>query len=242
MGFNRASQPTVTPPFEMRSANFRLPILLLLLIAAIVVVPVRLRAEIPPQKAVWEPEIRAFEQRDVVHPPPQNAVLFIGSSSFRKWTALAEDFQGIQVINRGFGGSELDDSTSFADRIIFPYHPRIIVLYAGDNDLAAGKSPTVVVAEYTNFVSVVDARLPHTRIVFVSIKPCLARWKLKDKIIETNRRIAAIHADNLAFVDVYSQMLGPDGKPRKDLLLSDGLHPDEQCYRLWASLIRPYLN
>lgn len=220
--------------------TFRITILLF--IAAVIAVPVRLHAEIPPQKAVWEREIRAFEKEDRIQPPPQNAVLFIGSSSFRKWTAMAEDFPGVQVINRGFGGSELDDSTSFAGRIIFPYHPRIIVLYAGDNDLAAGKSPAAVVAEYTNFVSVVHARLPQTRIVFVSIKPSLARWKLKKEIIETNRRIAAIHADNLAFVDVYSQMLGPDGKPRKDLLLSDGLHPDERCYRLWASLIRPYLK
>ena len=154
---------------------------------------------------------------------------------------MAEDFPGIQVINRGFGGSELDDSTAYADRILFPYHPRIVVLYAGDNDLAAGKSPGTVVAEYTDFVSVVHARLPQTRIVFVSIKPSLARWNLREEIVETNRRIAAIHSDNLAFVDIYSHMLGPDGRPRKELLLSDGLHPSEQCYRLWASLIRPYL-
>lgn len=211
------------------------------IVAALVSGVTRTYADIPPQKAVWEPEIRAFEARDKLHPPPQNAVLFIGSSSFRKWSAMAKDFPGIQLINRGFGGSEIDDSTAYADRILFPYHPRIVVLYAGDNDLAAGKSPDTVVAEYTNFVSIVHARLPQTRIVFVSIKPSLARWNLKDEIIETNRRIAAIHGDHLAFVDVYSHMLTPDGKPRKDLLLSDGLHPSEQCYRLWAFLIHPYL-
>ncbi|HUA66203.1 MAG TPA: SGNH/GDSL hydrolase family protein [Alphaproteobacteria bacterium] len=211
-----------------------------LLLGVVSSVP-RLVAGLPPQKAIWKPEIRAFETRDKLHPPPQNAVLFIGSSSFRKWSAMAEDFPGIQVINRGFGGSELDDSTAYADRILFPYHPRVVVLYAGDNDLAAGKSPGTVVAEYTDFVSVVHARLPQTRIVFVSIKPSLARWNLREEIVETNRRIAAIHSDNLAFVDIYSHMLGPDGRPRKELLLSDGLHPSEQCYRLWASLIRPYL-
>jgi lysophospholipase L1-like esterase len=216
--------------------------ILFLFIAVTVLVPARGLAQIPAQKVIWEPEIRAFEARDRIHPPSQNAVLFIGSSSFRKWTAMAEDFPGIQIINRGFGGSQLDDSTSFAERIIFPYHPRIIVLYAGDNDLAFGKSPDTVVAEYTNFVSVVHERLPQTRIIFVSIKPSIARWNLKDKIIETNHRIAEIHADNLAFVDIYPNMLGPDGKPRKDLLLADGLHPSEKCYRLWASLIRPYLN
>jgi len=227
---------------EIHRALARGVFIILFLLAVAVFVPASLRAQIPPQKAVWEPEIRAFENHDNIHQPPQNAVLFIGSSSFRKWTALAQDFPGIQVINRGFGGSEIDDSTAYSDRIIFPYHPRVIVLYAGDNDLAAGKSPDVVVAEYTNFVGVVHARLPQTRIVFVSIKPCTARWKFKNEVIETNRRIAAIHADNLAFVDVYSHMLGPDGKPRSDLLLSDGLHPNEQCYQLWAPLIRPYLR
>lgn len=227
-----------SPMQRNRSIVFKL----FLLIAVTVLVPARGLAQIPAQKAIWEPEIKAFEARDRIHPPPQNAVLFIGSSSFRKWTAMAEDFPGIQVINRGFGGSQLDDSTSFAERIIFPYHPRIIVLYAGDNDLAAGKSPDAVVAEYTNFAGVVHERLPQTRIIFVSIKPSIARWNLKDKIIETNRRIAEIHADNLAFVDIYPHMLGPDAKPRKDLLLSDGLHPDEKCYRLWAALIRPDLK
>ncbi len=226
-------------------ANIRRPrviVIFFFLVAVIVSAVPQAYADLPSQKAIWEPEIRAFEARDKIHPPPQNAVLFIGSSSFRKWSAIAQDFLGIQIINRGFGGSEIDDSTAFADRILFPYHPRIVVLYAGDNDLAAGKSPDAVVAEYTNFVGVVHARLPQTRIIFVSIKPSLARWNLKDEIIETNRRIAAIHGDHLDFVDVYSHMLDPDGKPRKDFLLSDGLHPSEPCYRLWAALIRPYLR
>ncbi|HEY1787084.1 MAG TPA: GDSL-type esterase/lipase family protein [Verrucomicrobiae bacterium] len=217
-------------------------VILFLLVAAVVSVSSGVHAQIPPQKAIWEPEIRAFEKRDSIQPPTQNAVLFIGSSSVRKWTAITEDFPGIQVIDRGFGGSQIEDSTSFAERIIFPYHPRIIVLYAGDNDLAAGKSPAAVVAEYTNFVGVVHERLPQTRILFVSIKPSIARWNLENEIVETNHRIAAFHGENLSFVDVYSPMLTSDGKPRKDLLLADGLHPDEKCYRLWASLIRPYLN
>ena len=199
-------------------------------------------AGIPPQKPIWEPEIRAFEKKDQLQPPPQNAILFVGSSSIRKWTTLTNDFPGLQVINRGFGGSQIDDSTAFSSRIIFPYHPRIIVFYAGDNDLALGKSPDQVVAEYTNFVGVVHAQLAQTRIVFISIKPSLARWNLRDQIVETNRRIAAMKEPYLSFVDIYPSMLGSDGKPEKDLLLEDGLHPSEKCYQLWASLIRPYLN
>lgn len=199
-------------------------------------------AQIPPQKPIWEPEIRAFEKKDHTQPPPPNAVLFVGSSSIRKWTTLADDFPGVTLINRGFGGSQIDDSTAFSSRIIIPYHPRLIVFYAGDNDLAAGKSPAQVFGEYTNFVTVVHAQLPQTRIIFISIKPSLDRWKLRDKIMETNHRIAALPEPYLSFVDIYPSMLGPDGTPEKDLFLSDGLHPSEKCYRLWASFIRPYLN
>jgi lysophospholipase L1-like esterase len=204
-------------------------------------------AELPAQTAhqgsQWEPAIRAFEQNDHLHPPPQNAVLFIGSSAIRKWSTLAKDFPGVPVINRGFGGSQISDSTAFASRIIFPYHPRVIVLYAGDNDLALGhKSTEQVVAEYAQFVSVVHARLPQARIVFISIKPSPSRWRLEDEIVQVNREIEAMKGPELAFVDVYSHMLGTDGHPQKDLFLADGLHPNEKGYALWASLIRPYLN
>jgi lysophospholipase L1-like esterase len=191
----------------------------------------------------WEPAIRAFERSDRLHPPPQNAVLFIGASAIRKWTSLAKDFPGVPVINRGFGGSQIADSTAFAGSIIFPYHPRVIVLYGGDNDLAAGKSPQQVVSEYADFVRTVRAKLPRTRIIFISIKPSPIRWKrLKDKVIETNRRIAAMKGYGLFFVDIFSPMLDADGNPRKDLFLRDGLHPNENGYRIWASLIRPDLN
>jgi lysophospholipase L1-like esterase len=192
----------------------------------------------------WEPDIRAFQNRDRTNPPPQQAVLFIGSSSIRKWHTLAKDFPGVRVINRGFGGSEIHDSTKFASRIIFPYQPRVIVFYAGDNDLAAGMPPGQVVAEYRNFVATVHAKLPATRIVFLSIKPSPIRWNLKDKMVETNRRIEAISKTRsyLAFVDVYTPMLDAGGNPRKDLFLSDGLHPDEKAYHIWAAKIKPYLN
>ena len=195
-----------------------------------------------PAASRWEPEIRAFENRDRTNPPPQNAVLFLGSSSIRKWGALAKDFPGVRVINRGFGGSEIHDSTEFAGRIVFPYHPRIIVFYAGDNDLAAGKSPDQVVAEYTNFIATVHAQLPAARILFLSIKVSPARWNLNEKMVATNRRIAAIKASWLSYVDIYSLLLDANGKPRQDLFLKDGLHPNEKAYRLWAAKIRPLLD
>ncbi len=190
----------------------------------------------------WEPEIKAFEKKDAAHPPPKGAILFLGSSSIRKWTTLAQDFPGKEVINRGFGGSEIADSTALADRIVFPYQPKIIVFYAGDNDLAASKSVEEVVADYQAFVRKIHERLPDTRIAYISIKPCPARWRLIKKVRAVNEQIAALKQDQLAFIDVFSAMLGPDGKPPRDLFLLDGLHPSAKCYQLWASLIKPCLN
>jgi len=190
----------------------------------------------------WEPEIRAFEASDRTNPPPRDGFLFIGSSSFRLWKTMTQDFHGKPVINRGFGGSKIADATAFASRIIFPYHPRMILLYAGDNDLAEGKSPEQVVADYQSFVRTVRAQLPETRIAFISIKPSPSRWRLKEQINAVNHQIAAMKEEGLLFIDVYPRMLRPDGNPREDLFMPDRLHPNAKAYQLWASLIEPYLN
>jgi len=202
----------------------------------------KLAAQTQTNSSRWEAEIQAFEASDRTNPPPQNGILFIGSSSFRLWKTMAQDFSGKPVINRGFGGSEIADSTAFASRIIFPYHPRMIVLYAGDNDLVSGKNPEQVVSDYRAFVRTVRAHLPETRIAFLSIKPSPSRWRLKDQIRQVNREIAVTKEKGLLFIDVYSQMLGPDGNPRSDLFMPDALHPNAKAYHLWASLIEPYLN
>ena len=202
----------------------------------------RLAAQTNQNVSQWEKEIAAFEASDRTNPPPKDAILFVGSSTIRKWTTLARDFPGQRVINRGFGGSQIADSTAFAERIIFPYQPSKIVLYAGDNDLAAGKSPERVVADFRAFVQKVHARLPNTTIDYISIKPCLARWRLKDKVMAVNGRIKAMQEAKLEFIDIYPAMLGTDGKPKPELLLKDGLHPSAQCYELWAKIIKPYLE
>ena len=195
-----------------------------------------------PAVSPWEKEIGAFEARDKTNMPPKGEILFVGSSSIRFWNSLARDFPGKTVINRGFGGSQIADSTALADRIIVPYAPREIVFYAGDNDLAAGKSADRVFADFQAFLARIHERLPKARVAFISIKPCPLRWKLKDKVAEVNRRIAAIRDDRLIYIDVSTSMLGADGKPRPELFRPDGLHPNEKCYQLWAKLITPYLD
>ena len=126
-------------------------------------------AKSPSQR--WESDIAAFEAADKKSPPPQGAVLFIGSSSIRIWKTLATDFPDQKTINRGFGGSELADSVYYADRIVIPYKPRLIVLFAGTNDINAGKRPETVFADFKAFVAKVRAGLPNTRIAYLSISP-----------------------------------------------------------------------
>ncbi len=190
----------------------------------------------------WEPEIRAFEASDRTNPPPKHATLFVGSSSIRLWKTLAKDFPGARVINRGFGGSRTADATALAERIVFPYEPRTIVFYEGDNDLAEGRTPEQVAADYQAFVQTVRARLPETRIAFISIKPSPIRWHLREKIESANRQIAAMKGDGLAFIDIYPAMLGPDGKPREELFTADRLHMNDKGYRVWTEVVKAQLD
>ena len=191
----------------------------------------------------WEAEIKKFEAADRAHPPPANAVVFVGSSSIRFWK-LAASFSGMETINRGFGGSGMADIARYADRIVTPYHPRAVVVYAGDNDLAAGQTPEQVRDAYREFVTKVRAKLPSVPIIYISIKPSPSRWQLADKIRSANQLVAEAQKGdaNQKFVDVFTPMLGPDGQPRTELFRDDRLHLNERGYKLWAELLGPVLK
>ena len=191
----------------------------------------------------WEPAIQAFEAQDRLQPPPEGAALFVGSSSIGGWD-LPRWFPDRVVINRGFGGSDLCDSVHFAERIILRYRPKVVVVYAGDNDIAGGKPPEEVAADFAALVDKVLIPLPHTRVVFIGIKPSLARWHLVDKVRQANADIMAIAAthERIDYVDVDEAMLGPDGTPRPELFRDDGLHMTDGGYEIWTSLVAPLLD
>ena len=171
----------------------------------------------------FENEILAFEAGDKTNPPPQHATLFVGSSSIRLWKTLAQDFPGRRVINRGFGGSQIDDSVYFADRIVTKHEPSVIVFYAGGNDINAGKSVETVFNDFKTFAGKVRAKLPATKLVYISIAPNPARWAQIDRIREANRLIRDFTAKEagLSFIDVHPHMLGADGQPKPDIYLAD---------------------
>jgi lysophospholipase L1-like esterase len=157
---------------------------------------------------------------------------------------LAKWFPESPTINRGFGGSLICDSTHFADVLVVKHRPRAIVFYAGDNDVNAGKSAEQVYADFRAFVARIRKSLPETPIVYIAIKPSIARWELRAVMQDANRRIAAECADDetLKFVDVWPAMLGDDGKPRRELFVDDGLHLNDAGYKVWTNLLQPYLH
>jgi lysophospholipase L1-like esterase len=196
---------------------------------------------VPP--AHWQPDIAAFEATDHAQPPAQHGVLFIGSSSIEHWKSLARDFPGIPVINRGFGGSALPDSTYYADRIVWPYKPSLIVMYAGDNDINDGASADQVLASFQKFVARAREGVPGVPIVYISIKPSIARFGLWPTMKAANDKIrdwAATQKD-VRFVDIAPVMFDAQGKPRAELFGPDGLHMVPAGYALWIATLKPVL-
>ncbi len=186
----------------------------------------------------WEKNIAAFEAKDKEQMPPAQGIVFVGSSSIVRWP-LANSFPNQPVIQRGFGGSQLSDSVHFADRIVIPYRPATVILYAGDNDLGAGKTPQRVLSDYQKFVAKVHKALPETRILYIAVKPSIKRWSLVDKAKETNALIeqAAAKDPRLGYIDIFTPMLGEDGQPREELFVKDGLHLSEAGYALWNKIV-----
>ncbi len=191
----------------------------------------------------WEETIQEFEKMDQTDPPSKNGILFIGSSSIRGWD-LDTYFEDYETINRGFGGSHMEDCLYYTNRIVIPYQPKIIVVYEGDNDIAFGKNPKTVLKHYKSFVHKVHAELPDTEIVYIAIKPSLKRWLLVEKMREANRLIEEYtHQDPLLhFADIDTPMIGADGMPRRDIFKDDGLHLNAKGYTLWSNVLLPFLT
>lgn len=191
-----------------------------------------------------ESEIRAFEEEDRLAPPPKGALLSVGSSTIRMWHAtIRADLAGATVVARGFGGSTMLDLLYYANRIVVPYEPSAILLYEGDNDVAEGASPEEIRLLFDAFVEIVHASSPGTRIYVFSIKPSVARWGFWSRMREANRlvREACGEDPRLFYIDVASGMLGPDGRPRPELYLEDGLHLNREGYALWRDAARSAL-
>ncbi|RKY04301.1 MAG: hypothetical protein DRP66_11895 [Planctomycetota bacterium] len=188
----------------------------------------------------WAKDIRAFEAWDAKNSFPADAVLFVGSSSIRMWPTQ-KSFPNLPVINRGFGGSQISDANQFAKRIVLKYAPRLIVFYAGENDIAAGKSPEQVLKDYRAFVKIVHDALPRTPIIYMAIKPSRSLrplWPKMDKVNSLIRQFC-VNDTRRFFVDGAGPLLGEDGEPDYKFYLDDKLHLNADGYNIWTKLLDP---
>lgn len=241
-------QPGNSPACQSRRHEMTRFSALLLLVLLSLVAGTGCRTAIPNSLAThssakWEKDIAAFEASDQTNSPPTNGIVFVGSSSIRRWTTLAADFPDLPVINRGFGGSQLADSVNFAGRIITRYQPRQVVIYVGGNDINAGKDPEVVFGDFVALVAKIRAGSPKARIGYISIAPTPKRWEQVDKVRHLNRLVKAYcQRHRLDFINVFPLMLGPDGRPNPDIFVADRLHLNATGYAIWTKAVRPYLK
>jgi lysophospholipase L1-like esterase len=202
-------------------------------------------ASIDAQQAAFYNDIENFKKKDAEHMPALHSILFVGSSSFTKWTDVQNYFPSYRIINRGFGGSVLTDVIRYADDIIFPYQPRQIVIYCGENDLASSDTVTaqMVVDRFKTLFGMIRNKLGNVAVLFISLKPSPSRSRLFPKMIAVNAAIKSFLKKNkkTAFADVYSKMLDDSGEPMKDIFLEDNLHMNAKGYAIWQKVIAPYL-
>jgi lysophospholipase L1-like esterase len=194
----------------------------------------------------WEASIRAFERRDRQLPPAPGMIVFAGSSSFTFWSTLERDMAPLPVLNRGFGGARMRDVVHYADRIVLPYRPRAVVLFAGTNDIAWPKPARAqqVYEDYLAFTQCVHLALAQTPVYFVAITPTPSRWRYWPIAQEANQLIRESTRSDpcLHFIDLTVEFLGPDGKPDRSLYRFDRLHPNRKGYAKWTAVMKPILE
>lgn len=193
----------------------------------------------------FQKEIDAFKKKDNQQPPAANSILFVGSSSFTKWTDVQDYFPGYPILNRGFGGSTLVDVIRYANDVIIPYHPKQIIIYCGENDIAASDTitPQIVLKRFQELFSIIRSKLGKVPVGFISIKPSPSRWKMESRFVEANRLIKAFLSkqSNCSFINIHNAMLNADGSVKTDIFISDNLHMNASGYKIWQPFIQSFL-
>lgn len=193
---------------------------------------------------MWETDIKRFAEIDRAQTPPDDAILFVGSSSIRLWENLRTDFPQFNVINRGFGGSQFEDVNYFFDKIVTPYRPKKIVLYVGENDIDAKQTAENILEDFKTFVALRDKNLRDVPLVYISLKPSILRWQMWSEMNRANELIKAEIKKHkrIRFADLASKMLGTDGKPLPNIYVADNLHMNADGYKIWKENLLPFLK
>ncbi|WNM18238.1 GDSL-type esterase/lipase family protein [Flavobacterium capsici] len=196
------------------------------------------------QKLFWD-EIKAFKTEDSINPPKDGMILFIGSSSFRLWKTAKEDLHNETIVNRAFGGATLEDLIYYQNDVVLKYNPKKIVIYCGENDVASSEKITgqIVFDRYKTLHTTLRKQFPKVPIIFVSLKPCILRWEMKDRMIAANDLIKDYlkQDKNAVFVNIWDKML-ENGKPMNDIFIEDNLHMNAKGYAIWSKELLPLIN
>jgi lysophospholipase L1-like esterase len=189
-------------------------------------------------------EIKAFETKDSLAMPATGQILLVGSSTFRFWTTSKEDLSEYPTINRGFGGSQMSDVNFYFDRIVSKYQPKMILVYEGDNDLAAGENPESIFEDFKIFAEKVKTQLPQAKVAYCSIRPSIARTNIRDKQMKVNELIQGFckKSKGFYFIDMYKEYFLPNGDLMPDVFVSDQLHLNKKGYEIWAKATRKFLK
>lgn len=192
----------------------------------------------------FEPNVRLYEEADRKEAPPKNAILLAGDSQFFRWKTLHEDLPDFTIVNRGIDSFQTSDLIYFADRLVLPYQPRMIVLHVGGNDVNNGKTPEQILADFKTFVAIVRKTMPNVPILYSSITPGPGRWNQAPQRKLTNQTIKDYIATqkNLGFIDLWDAMLTKDGQPREDIWVEDRIHPNHEGYLIRVKIMRPLLG
>ena len=218
---------------------------MLLVLSALAISSTLISRHMPEQSDPFAKEVAAFSNADRINPPAKGQVLFIGSSSFTKWTDVGDYFPNVKILNRAFGGSALPDVIRHLDEVVYPYKPRQVVIYCGENDFAGDSKlePAEVVNRFKTLFRLIRNHERNVPIIYVSMKPSPSRWQMRAKFQTANAKIADFlkHQRKAEFLDVWPVMLNGDGVPKPEIFLSDRLHMNATGYHLWQPLLEPLL-
>lgn len=191
----------------------------------------------------WGESISRYERQDSISMPEPGGILLLGSSSFTIWKDVHDYFPGKNIVNRGFGGSQMSDVLYFKERLILPYQPVQLILYEGENDIAVGKMPDTILSELVQLVNWTKTQYPDIKISVLSMKPSPRRWEFRETMLEMNQKLKqyAQETENIDFINIWDPLLGSDGKPVDDNYLEDLLHLNANGYKIWQKAISPFL-
>jgi lysophospholipase L1-like esterase len=192
----------------------------------------------------FQKEIDTIDKRYAGKVDNHKLIIFTGSSSVRRWENIRDFFPGKNIINTGFGGSQMSDLIFYSDSVITKYKPVRVFIYEGDNDINAGEKAEDVIKETKILVRKLTSELPKIRIVIISVKPSPSRWALKDEYLKLNSMFKQISAENknVSYVDVWYPLINEQGRPKGEVFISDSLHINRSGYDIWAGIIKRYLK